>query len=268
MLECQDCEKYLEAFLDSALDVKETLDVQEHLLACARCAGRAEAEQALRAFVRQHAATLPLPQHRKRQVIREAMLSARSPSWWKRQDVVVSLRGVVIGMAAAAALAFLVLRAPFGPSQVNDMVQQLSREASMTYRAYTDQYPPLEVTRSNGMDVVKWVKSHMGSRLKVPWITDKGTRLLGGRLCRILDRKSAVLVYRRRGANVLLFAFKGDPLSPSARNVIRAGGHAFYVRTVSGRPVAVWQHEDTTYSLVGTLNRSDLLQLVATVDYR
>ena len=34
MLSCQECERYLPVFLDHALEVKESLDVQAHLLDC------------------------------------------------------------------------------------------------------------------------------------------------------------------------------------------------------------------------------------------
>ena len=34
MLSCQECERYLPVFLDHALEVKESLDVQAHLQSC------------------------------------------------------------------------------------------------------------------------------------------------------------------------------------------------------------------------------------------
>ena len=36
MLSCQECERYLPVFLDHALEVKESLDVQAHLQSCSR----------------------------------------------------------------------------------------------------------------------------------------------------------------------------------------------------------------------------------------
>ena len=78
MLSCQDCEKYLDAFLDNALDVKESLDVQEHLHSCTPCTNRAAAERTLRAFIRQHATTPPLPEELKRRIVRQAMQPPQS----------------------------------------------------------------------------------------------------------------------------------------------------------------------------------------------
>ena len=55
MLSCQDCEKYLEVYLDSELDIKESLDVEEHLRDCPACTSYAEAERLVRQFVHQQA---------------------------------------------------------------------------------------------------------------------------------------------------------------------------------------------------------------------
>jgi len=41
MLSCHECERYLPVFLDHALEVKESLDVQAHLQSCPSCADRA-----------------------------------------------------------------------------------------------------------------------------------------------------------------------------------------------------------------------------------
>lgn len=268
MLACQDCEKYLYAFLDNALDVKETLDVQEHLRTCTHCADRAEAERALKAFVRQQATTPSLPEHRKRQIVRNAMRSSGSPSWRKPQKVAVHLRDIAIGMVAAAAILILVLRPVMYTDRADNVMQKLSREASMAYSVYANQYQSSEVMRSDDTAVIEWVKGRLGSRHKMPWITEQGVQFLGGRLCRILDRKSAVLAYRRQGENVLLFAFKGDPFPPFTKNMVRVGGQSWYVQTVSGRLVAIWQHDGTTYSMVGNLPRDALLRLATTINYR
>jgi anti-sigma factor RsiW len=268
MLECQECAKYLYAFLDGALDVKESLDVQEHLHACQRCADRVEAERALKAFVRQHAVTPPLPEPHKQQIIQNAMRASSTPRWWKPRNMPVHLRDMAIGAGAAAAVLFVVLRPVLHTTRANDPIQKLSREASMAYSVYTSQDRPPETARTSNPAVVEWIKSHTGSRHTVPWITEQGAQFVGEGFCRILDRKSAVLVYRRPDADVLLFAFKGEPLSPSTKNMVRTGEHALYMQTVSGRPVAIWQHDGMTYSMVGNLPRHALLQLATAIDYR
>ncbi len=89
MLSCQDCEKYLAAFLDKALEVKASLDVQEHLLHCSPCADRAEGERTLHAFVSEHARVPPLPDEVKCRIVRQAMPAPAPQSWWAHVRAVI-----------------------------------------------------------------------------------------------------------------------------------------------------------------------------------
>ena len=100
----------------------------------------------------------------------------------------------------------------------------------------------------------------------MPCITDTSTQLLGGRVCRILDRKSAAVMYQRRGVAIVLFAFHGDHMSlPTQQNAVPNGVH---IRNASGRPVVMWQRDGVVYSMVGDVHRDDLMQVAKTVSYR
>jgi anti-sigma factor RsiW len=268
MLSCRDCGKYLVAFLDNALELKDHLDIQEHLHSCTPCTNRAEAERALRAFVRQHATIPPLPEHLKQRIIRNAMPPSPSLHWWARLQAPVRLWECLMGMATAATVLLLTL-GPFAPlSEKADLMHRFVREASLAYSTYTTQRMPLEVVSADDGIVTQWLNSRMDYHLHNPYITDKATQLLGGRLDHLLGRKSAVLMYQRRDVPVLLFAFKSDQLSLPAQHMIRAKDRLFYVQTVSGRPVVMWQHGGITYSMVGDLDRHDLLQTAATIGHR
>ena len=78
MLSCQECERYLPVFLDHALEVKESLDVQAHLQSCLACHDRAESERRLRMFVRQFLDVPPPPEEIKRAIILRAMQDEQS----------------------------------------------------------------------------------------------------------------------------------------------------------------------------------------------
>ncbi len=114
----------------------------------------------------------------------------------------------------------------------------------------------------------RWFNDRMGLRLEVPRITDAATTLRGGRLCRLLDRKSAALIYQRNGVGLLLFAFKGEDILLPETQRVPAEDRGFYVRSVAGRPVAMWQRGGFTYSMVGDMDRDDLLRLAKTIEYR
>ncbi len=266
MLSCEDCEKYLEAFLDQALEVKESLDMHEHLRACLACTERVEAERIFRGFVRQQATAPPLLNEIKRQMIRQAMVPPVRLGWWVRLRSWVHPRDFALGMATAA-MVWLWLFGLF-PFQGDDMTQKFVQEASMMYQANKNKPMPLEVKASNDKTVVEWFNRRMDRPLEVPCITDQSTKLLGGRLCRLFDRKSATLVYKRNGANIFLFAFHGKGVSLSAKPKVRIRNQDVYVQHSAGQPVVVWQRGGIVYSMVGDLNRDDLLQVASTMHYR
>ncbi len=116
------------------------------------------------------------------------------------------------------------------------------------------------------LQVTRWLNTHMGYHIKMPCITDTSTQLLGGRMCRILDRKSAALMYQRHGVPIVLFAFRGDHISlPVQKNTLPHGQHSPHIWSVSGRPVVMWQRDGMVYSIVGDMHRDDLEQVAKTV---
>jgi anti-sigma factor RsiW len=274
MISCQDCAKYLSVFLDDVLDVKDTLDIAEHLQSCTACADRVEAERTLRAFVRQHATAPSLPDEAKRRIIRRAMQAeapqepAVSQERRQRSRLAVHVRDFAFGVAVAAAVLLLFFGSPVRFSPEHSTLQQFVREASIAYQTYKSDRIPPEVVSTDDRIVTKWFNNHMGYQIKIPCITDAATKLLGGRLCRLLDRKTAAMLYQRKGKYIILFAFKGHRISIPQTNRVRSRNREFYVRRVAGRPVAMWQHGGIVYSMVGDLSQDDLLQVAATIYYR
>ena len=281
MLACQDCERYLEAFLDQELDVKESLDMQAHLRLCPACTELAEAERTCRRFVRAHVYEVPLPDALKLQLIRHTMdgttdrtaVAGSRAAWWTWLGMWIRPKDFALGMASAAVI-FLLVFGPFAFWSTGDNssetfhADQILQETSLAYRANQRHPLPLEVSASDDQEVADWFSRRLTYSFKVPCITDHATKLLGGRLCRLLDRPSATFVYKRNGKDILLFAFRGEDVSFPTKNRIRVQNQDLYVHDVSGRPVAAWQHGGIVYSMVGDLNRDDLLKIAQTMYYR
>ena len=254
MLSCQECERYISVFLDHALEVKESLDVRAHLQSCLSCHDRAESERRLRTFVRQFLDVPPPPEEIKRAIILRAMQDERRGGWRAYLPISVCLRDFAMGMATAALLALMV----YGilPDLWSDPdIQKVVREASLAYGTYVEQHMPLEVVSADTSAVTQWFKNHMGRHFKMPCITDASTQLLGGRVCRILDRKSAALMYQRGGVDIMLFAFRGDHMSlPAQKNAVPNDVH---IRNASGRPVAMWQRDGVVWRRLADRHRTN-----------
>ena len=143
------------------------------------------------------------------------------------------------------------------------------RETAVAYGTYAKQHMPLEVVSADDSAVTRWLNTHMGYHIKMPCITDTSTQLLGGRVCRILDQKSAALMYQRHGVPIVLFAFRGDHMSlPVQKNTLPNSQNSPHMWSVSGRPVVMWQRDGMVYSIVGDMHRDDLEQVAKTVQYR
>jgi len=281
MLVCQDCERYLEAFLDQELDVKASLDMQAHLSSCPACTELVEAEQACRRFVREQAYEALLPAVIKAQVIRRAMdgttghtvMAEPRSTWWGSLVAWIHPKDFALGMASAAIL-LLLLFSPFSWWSRNEnttekfLADRFLQDASMAYRANQRQPMPLDVPTSDDKTVAEWFSRQLTYSFKVPCITDNATKLMGGRLCRLLDRPSATFVYKRNGKDVMLFAFRGEGLSLPAKNRVRVQDQELYFHDVSGHPVAAWQHGGIVYSMVGELKREDIVKIAQTMYYR
>ena len=268
MLSCQECERYLPVFLDHALEVKESLDVQAHLQSCPVCTNRAESERRLRAFVRQFLDVPPPSEEFKRAVILRAMQDKQRCGWRAYLPAPIHLRDFAMGVATAAILA-LVVYGTLSAFWSDYDIQKVVRETAVAYGTYAKQHMPLEVVSADDSAVTRWLNTHMGYHIKMPCITDTSTQLLGGRMCRILDQKSAALMYQRHGVPIVLFAFRGDHISlPVQKNTLPHSQHSPHIWSVSGRPVVMWQRDGMVYSIVGDMHRDDLEQVAKTVQYR
>lgn len=268
MLSCEQCRKYLAFFLDQALGVKESLEVQEHLQECPECTDVAAAERTLRVVVRRQAAAAPLPEAEKRQLIQRAIHQrGRLWPWLAMLREAVQWRDVGLGVAFGAAVLLVFLNPVRDLLSGDDAAHKFVHETAMAYHTYLDQDVPMEVKTSDDGLLVRWANNVIGHSLHVPCITDKAAQLVGGRLCRLRDRKGLAMKYRHEGSDLLVFAFRDAALSLPDRRMIPTEAGRFYVQHVAGRPVILWQRAGVTYSMVGDIDRQALLRVAGSVRY-
>lgn len=268
MLSCQECERYLLVFLDHALEVKVSLDLAAHLQSCPPCGERAARERRLRHLVRESLQPPDLPEDLKRSMILRAVQAEHPPRWRAYLPMPSNWRDFAIGGVTMAL--FVLALSGWLPDFASDReLQQVVRETSLAYGTYTTQHMPLEVVSADDTAVTQWMSHRMGFPIKMPCMTDSATQLLGGRVCRIGDRKSAAIIYQRHGIPIVLFAFRGDHMSlPVSQSPALPGHQPIQIRHVSGRPVAMWQKDGVVYSMVGDVPRDDLMQVASSLNYR
>ena len=185
MLSCEQCRKYLGFYLDQALGVKESLEVQEHLQECQECTDLAAAECSLRAVVRQQAVTAPLPEADKRRLIRVAMQQPRhSWPWLAKLREAIQWRDAGLGAAVTAAV-LLVFLSPVRDLLIgHDAARKIVHETALAYHTYLHHDVPMEVETNDDFHLARWANDVVDRNFRVPCITDETAQLVGGRVCR------------------------------------------------------------------------------------
>lgn len=257
-MDCEHVRLHLVAYQWSRLAPELDGAIRAHLRACAPCA-RAEAVEAaltdlLEQRLPQHPASLAL----KRRVAAQwpGRLPLGVPRW--RQWGLSLVPAVAVAVVLLVALPFFyerqgLLQAP-GPAQlfgeaVNDHLRLLASQH------------PLEV-QSGGIHQVKpWFAGRLDFAPIVAFGGDEEFPLQGGAVGYFLDRKAAVLVYKRRLHTISLFVFRADGLPWPTRGQAPMGRVEAYTQAVRGFNVILWRAGDLGNAMVSDLDATELQQL-------
>src|SRR5215831_1811597 len=259
---CQSIETLSMAFLDDELVAEERRELELHLLGCASCRERVEAERAELSMIRKALVAPPASALLKARISRaldaEDAVEIRSERRrWSRW----LLPGSAIAAAAAALLAFFGVIAPHSGSQGSSDVAKV-----VQWRG------PLEV---QGASTGPWLRTHFPS-VEPPQFTEPGIRLLGGRLLPngIAEHDAALLQYlvsfgpeQLTLTAVVLQDMRGDELSRG--QAYRVGDQVLRVHDINGTPAVSYIDP---YDHIGYLFASDrmtvdeLLRLVVSTD--
>jgi anti-sigma factor RsiW len=222
--------------VDGALSEREREDLEKHLAGCAECRRRLLSMRAVKhavarlpsheappGAVRARVESLPLERARSR---RFRVL------WW--MGVAVILLG-----AAWTSLALRHRGLRTAPNLAEALVEDHLRSVPDAM--------PAELTTSDPQQVVRF----FAGRVPFPPVAARlpGSRLIGGRLCKLGGKRAELLFYGSGGQTLSLYAFGGAMDAPGCRE---ARGH-----WVCGRQVG-----DLTLLLVGQTSRDELRRLL------
>jgi anti-sigma factor RsiW len=218
--------------------------VKAHLAGCADCRALAEAERALDnrlAVLRQHPAPLALKQR-----LRARLPSVDEPRHRRRW----------LAVPAGAAMAALLLVVFIPRTHGNPVVAEAVADHLRTvYREH-----PVDIESGGPHQVKPWFTGRLDFALPSVFAGDGDFVLQGGAVSYFLDRKAALLVYKRGLHTLSLFVFRADGLDlPRAeRDLGRVVAHAQRER---GFSVMVWRDGELGYALVSDVALDDLARL-------
>jgi anti-sigma factor RsiW len=233
------------AYLDGELDASRTVELEEHVRGCARCAQVLAAAQGLRdaCGVSELRFTAPGSLHER---IRE---DVRRAARRERSAVRLVWRGVALAMplAAAAMIALAVLRIASGPRNTDPLLDEVvsSHVRSLMASHLTD------VATSDKHTVKPWFDGKLDFSPTVVDLADRGFPLAGGRLDYLDGRPVAALVYERHKHLINLFVWPNGPDAPER------------ITSERGFSLVHWSAGGMTYWAVSDLNAMELGELTA-----
>jgi anti-sigma factor RsiW len=261
---CQSIETLSMAFLDDELVAEERRELELHLLGCASCRERVEAERSELAMIRKALVAPPASALLKARVARaldaEDVAAIRSERRrWSRWV----LPGSAIAAAAAAMLVFVGVGTPRSGSQGSTDVANVVKSQSRGL--------PLEV---QGASTGPWLRNYFP--VEPPQFTEPGILLLGGRLLPngIAKHDAALLQYlvtlgteRLTLTAVVLKDLRGDELSDG--QAWRVGDLVLRVHDANGMPAVTYIDPNDHVGYVFASERmtaDELLRLVVSTD--
>lgn len=184
----QDWFDNLSAWHDGELGQADGRRVEEHLAGCAPCQRATAILGSVRDGLRASAERSVPTRVRERALGATARLAPRKSKALRRSGA------VAIALAAAASL-FLTLRDPaaLAPSLQDELV-------SHHWNGFTRERP-CDFESSDPAAVSSWLEDQLGYAVSVS--IPEGARLLGARLCRITESRTAAVMYRTEDASAL-----------------------------------------------------------------
>jgi anti-sigma factor RsiW len=250
-MRCDEVQPLLRESIRGALDQPTQAQIQAHLATCQACQAIAGEEHALDRLLEQR-----LPQHPASLALKRRLL-ARLPAGTSvprpRARNAIFIAGA---LAACVALAVGLRRQPSTNPLVAEAVADHLRVI------YRDR--PVDIESGGPHQVKPWFTGRLDFALPAVFGGDDEFTLAGGSVGYYLDRRAAVLVYKRGAHTASLFVFRADGLAFPAGNQ-DLGGTPATLREDRGFRIALWRAGQLGQALVSDLGADELVRLGARI---
>ncbi len=221
-------------------------DLRAHLDACPACRAHDAREAALTAALEENLPRYPASLALRRKLT--VRLGQQPGSGAPRSRLVRAARIAMPLMGAAAAFALIAVPAL---RQRDAGLRTVAAETVSDHLRLLDGELRLEVVSSGIHEVKPWFAGRLDFAPEHVFPGGPDLPLQGGAVAQFLDRKAAVLVYKRREHRISLFVLRPDGLDWPAVGSRRA-------LMLRGFHVVVWRAGDLGYALVSDLEAGEL----------
>lgn len=250
-MNCEECQEFIDAYIDNELDAATTITVEHHLRECAACAQALEARKGLVGLLGQPELAFDVPDSLRTRVLSSLPVAPAKPKERSdrfRKRVVIPWFSIPVALAAALAIVFgLALMRPgwlSGGAEERTLVAQVIQDHIRSLLATH----LLDVPSTDQHTVKPWFAGKLEFSPPVQDFAQHGFDLIGGRLDYLDNQEVAALVYRRNKHIINLF------IGPSK------SGHAAPVQSFSqnGYNVLHWERGGFFFWAISDVRMEDL----------
>ena len=231
-MKCEEAGRFIDAYLDSELELSQRLELERHLSLCRSCSSLVQEGQAFRSFFRANAPKYKAPP----QLRIKVLATARR----EKAKLTFSLLHQPWAYAAAAFVLSLSLVLNF---LFPDVGQEVSRQAVLRHSRSISADHLVDVASADPHVVKSWLTAKLDFSPPVVSLPTSGYSLIGGRLDVIQNRQVATVVYKNDKAVVTLFCW------PPKKEHLSAGDHF-----IEGYHACTWSNAECNYILVSKLS--------------
>jgi mycothiol system anti-sigma-R factor len=240
-MNCEEAERFLDAYLDGELDLSQQLELEQHLNSCKKCQAVLGERREFRTFFTTSAPQYKAPSELRNKVlalIRQKPAAPKSRVRWSalwRRPWMYAAALLAIGLPI---LWFVFYR---------------NNEQRYAAQAVSDHLRALFVEHVCDVDSAdpQVIKSYLATKLDfsppVADLASAGYEMRGGRVDVVQNRRVAALIYRRNKEIITLFTWPAKTLRFTGTNQV-----------LSGLTTCTWNTANLNFIAVSTLNDDQL----------
>lgn len=253
-IDCNRIKDYLSSFIDGELDQQMSLLVKQHLAVCPLCALELEEDKRIDSLIRAN-----IPKEKASYKLKEAVLKKIEDSGEKKHPLVdfhlkpALVTAIAIFLITTVIFSILNIHKPFPvfTKSVNEHIQFLQGNLS------------IDITSNKPMEVLIFLQAKLDFKPMVPDLSSQGVRLRGARVCQIINKKVAYIMYKKGEHDISMFMFESKKVKFPKAKMIKINGKTFYLSQEKGYNMALWIDEGIACVVVSDLGEAELIHLAS-----
>ncbi len=235
-MDCEETDRYLDAYLDGELELARGRELERHLDGCALCRALATDCRQFRSFFSSRVPVYAPPPDLREKIQRALAphLAARGRRWQRR-----AVRAALVGSA-------LLLVAAAGVTLWPNPSRRVAAEAVSEHVQALVAGDLLSVVSADPVTVGRWFEAKLGFHVPVTG-PPSDFNLCGGRIGAVAGHRVATVLYQKGGVWVALFVWPANPVRLADQDA-----------AVGGYQACTWSRGDLNFVAVSSLSDRDL----------